>query len=204
MLSFIISSLLQHYEVFMSTKTQKTGYLWKGRSSWVWKWFWQICCSWENTISRETSSLYSWTYPRELSRYIWYAFQYGAIITAEVKDERPKRSPLVHGGLETLIKMSIVWDNAIKINKNKKKTRNCSNRELYKPKQQNSKRNEGWCKWRGRGKLKKLFLYFFVLWWNTSNFLKKNVFLGHPVTILQEFFFNWYKLKLIQFTRYIN
>ena len=29
--------------------------------------------------------------PRELSRYIWYTLQYGAIITAEVKDERPKR-----------------------------------------------------------------------------------------------------------------
>ena len=27
----------------------------------------------------------------------------------------------MHGGLETLIKMSIVWDDAVKINKNKKK-----------------------------------------------------------------------------------
>ena len=58
--------------------------------------------------------------PRELSRHISYTFQYGTIITAEVKDEWPKRSPLVHGGLETLIEMSIVWDDAVKINKNKK------------------------------------------------------------------------------------
>ena len=58
---------------------------------------------------------------RELSRYIWYALQYGAIIIAEVKDELPKRSPLVQGGLEILIEMSIVWDNAVKIKKRKEK-----------------------------------------------------------------------------------
>ena len=46
--------------------------------------------------------------PRELSRYIWYALRYGAIITANVKDERPKRSPLVQGGLEILIEIPIV------------------------------------------------------------------------------------------------
>ena len=46
--------------------------------------------------------------PRELSRYIWYALRYGALITAEVKNERLKRSPLLQGGLEMLIKMSIV------------------------------------------------------------------------------------------------
>ena len=43
--------------------------------------------------------------PRELSRYIWH----------EVRDERPKRSPLVQGGLEILIEMSIVWEDAVKI-----------------------------------------------------------------------------------------
>ena len=46
--------------------------------------------------------------PRELSRYICYALRYGAIITAKVKEEGPKRSPLVQGGLEILIEMSIV------------------------------------------------------------------------------------------------
>ena len=81
--------------------------------------------------------------PRKLSRYIWYALRYGAIITAEVKDERPKRSALVQGGLEILIEMSIAWDDAVKIKKKKRKTRNLSNRGLYRPKQRNSKRNEG-------------------------------------------------------------
>ena len=47
--------------------------------------------------------------------------RYGAIITAEVKDERPKRSPLVQGGLEILIEMSIVRKDAVKINKRKEK-----------------------------------------------------------------------------------
>ena len=46
--------------------------------------------------------------PRELSRYIWNAFRYVAIITAEVKDERPMRSPLVQDELEILIEMSNV------------------------------------------------------------------------------------------------
>ena len=62
--------------------------------------------------------------PQELSRYIWYTWRYGAIITVEVKNEHPKRSPLVQGGLEILIEMSIVWDDAFKT-KNKRKTRNC-------------------------------------------------------------------------------
>ena len=57
--------------------------------------------------------------PRALSRYIWYPLRYGAVITAEVKDERPKRSPLVQGGLEILIEMSVVWDDAVKIKKRK-------------------------------------------------------------------------------------
>ena len=58
--------------------------------------------------------------PLELSQCIWYALWYGAIITTEVKDECPKRSPLVQGGLEILIEMSIIWNDAIKIKKDKK------------------------------------------------------------------------------------
>ena len=53
--------------------------------------------------------------PSELSRYIWYALRHGAIMTAEVKGGRPKRSPLVLGRLEILIEISIIWDDAIKI-----------------------------------------------------------------------------------------
>ena len=41
--------------------------------------------------------------------------RYGAIIRAEVKDKRPKKSPLVQGGLEILIGMSVMWDDAVKI-----------------------------------------------------------------------------------------
>ena len=59
--------------------------------------------------------------PRELSGYNWYSLQYGGIITAEVKYERPKRLPLAHGRLEILIKMSILWDNAVKIKQKNKK-----------------------------------------------------------------------------------
>ena len=36
----------------------------------------------------------------------------GAQITAEVVDTAPKRSPLIQGGLEILIDMTIFWDNA--------------------------------------------------------------------------------------------
>ena len=70
---------------------------------------------------------------RELSRYIWYALRYGAIITTKVMDKHPNRSPLVKGGLKILIEMSVVWDDAVKI-KNKRKTSNCPNRGLYRPK----------------------------------------------------------------------
>ena len=50
-----------------------------------------------------------------------YGLQYGVIITAQVMDEHPKRSPLVQGGLEILIAMSIVWDDVVKIIKRKEK-----------------------------------------------------------------------------------
>ena len=58
--------------------------------------------------------------PRELSWYIWYGLPYGAIIRAEIKDERPKRSPLVQGGLEILTEMPIVWDDSVNIKEIKK------------------------------------------------------------------------------------
>ena len=50
--------------------------------------------------------------PREISGYIWHASRYGAAITAEVTYVEPKNSPLVQGGLEILIEISIVWDDA--------------------------------------------------------------------------------------------
>ena len=53
-------------------------------------------------------------------------------------------------------------------------------------------------------KAEEIVFVFLCIVMKYQQFSQKNVFLGHPVTILQEFFFNWYKLKLIQFTRYIN
>ena len=50
-------------------------------------------------------------------RYTWYALRYGTVMTVEVKDKRPKRSFLVQDGLEILIEMSVVWNNAVKIKK---------------------------------------------------------------------------------------
>ena len=37
------------------------------------------------------------------------------MITAEVKNVYPKISPLLQGGLEITIQLSIVWDEAVKI-----------------------------------------------------------------------------------------
>ena len=48
--------------------------------------------------------------PREISRHIWYALHYGAVITARVTDPTPKWSPLVQGGLEISLEMTISWD----------------------------------------------------------------------------------------------
>ena len=43
--------------------------------------------------------------PREISQYIWYASLHGAVVTVEVKDNEPKNSPLVQGGLEIVTDM---------------------------------------------------------------------------------------------------
>ena len=58
--------------------------------------------------------------PREISRYIWYALQKGALIS-EVIDASPKRSPLLQGGLEVPIQMLVVWkyEKNLEILKNK-------------------------------------------------------------------------------------
>ena len=105
--------------------------------------------------------------PHELPKYIWHALQYSAIITAEVNDECLKRLPLVQGGLETLIEMSIVWHDAVKIKKRKEKPEIVQIGDYRE--QCNKNRNEGWCRW------KDCFFYSFVLWWNNSNFLKKSL-----------------------------
>ena len=50
--------------------------------------------------------------PREISRHMWYAMAKGADVTARVIDTRPKRSPLIQGGVEILIMVNVEWDNA--------------------------------------------------------------------------------------------
>ena len=44
-----------------------------------------------------------------------YASQKGSIISGKVSDPKPRRSPLVQGGLEILIEMTVMWNNASNI-----------------------------------------------------------------------------------------
>ena len=55
--------------------------------------------------------------PIELSRYIWHALQREAVIKGEVTAIKYKRSPLVQGGLEIPIAVTVKWDdkNAVEI-----------------------------------------------------------------------------------------
>ena len=48
--------------------------------------------------------------PRELSRYIWFSIGAGAKSDADVHKEKPMASPLVQGGLEIPIKVSVAWN----------------------------------------------------------------------------------------------
>ena len=46
-----------------------------------------------------------------LSRHIWFAIQKWAKVSAVVDNTKPKPSPLLQGGLEILIKMTVYWNN---------------------------------------------------------------------------------------------
>ena len=48
--------------------------------------------------------------PIELSRYIWYALKRGAIARGEVTSIRQKPSPLIQGGLEIPVEVTVVWE----------------------------------------------------------------------------------------------
>jgi len=48
--------------------------------------------------------------PRELSRYVWYSILEGAKYEVEVYRKKPIASPLLQGGLEIPIKVSVTWD----------------------------------------------------------------------------------------------
>lgn len=45
--------------------------------------------------------------PREISRFSWFIMSYGATITVQVVDINRRRSPLVQGGLEIPVKVTI-------------------------------------------------------------------------------------------------
>ena len=45
--------------------------------------------------------------PRELSRHIWFSIGDGAKFEAEVHEEKPMASPLIQGGLEIPIQVSV-------------------------------------------------------------------------------------------------
>ena len=47
--------------------------------------------------------------PRELSRYIWFALELGAEITGKVKSDRHRPSPLLQGGLEIPVTVTVEW-----------------------------------------------------------------------------------------------
>lgn len=48
--------------------------------------------------------------PRELSRYVWYALGKGAKFTGEVISQKAKRSPLLQGGLDVPITVTVKWN----------------------------------------------------------------------------------------------
>ena len=48
--------------------------------------------------------------PKELSCYVWYSIQEGAKYDVEVYKKKPMASPLLQGGLEIPIKVSVTWD----------------------------------------------------------------------------------------------
>ena len=49
--------------------------------------------------------------PREISRYMWYAIAHGADVTGKVDSPDPQRSPLLQGGLEIKVILTIIWEN---------------------------------------------------------------------------------------------
>ena len=53
--------------------------------------------------------------PRELSRYVWYSIQEGTKYDVEVHKKTPMASPLLQGGLEIQIKVTVTWNEPEKL-----------------------------------------------------------------------------------------
>ena len=49
--------------------------------------------------------------PKKIPRFFWFAKQKGVKLLTVVDNTQVKRSPLVQGGLEILIRMNITWNN---------------------------------------------------------------------------------------------
>ena len=64
--------------------------------------------------------------PRELRRFIWYAIERGAQITATLVSTQAKDSPLVQGGLEIPVIVKVEWENEINLQRLKKKVASLS------------------------------------------------------------------------------
>ena len=64
--------------------------------------------------------------PRELSRFIWYAIERVARITATLVSTQAKDSPLVQGGLEIPVIAKAEWENEINLQRLKRKVASLS------------------------------------------------------------------------------
>ena len=53
--------------------------------------------------------------PRELSRYVWFALEHGASIHGKVKSEMHRPSPLLQGGLEIPVTVTVEWENYLSL-----------------------------------------------------------------------------------------
>ena len=53
--------------------------------------------------------------PRKLSRYVWYSIQEGAKYDIEVHKNTPMVSPLLQGGLDIPIKVTVTWNEPEKL-----------------------------------------------------------------------------------------
>ena len=72
-----------------------------------------ICCCGQTSLPGNV--------PREISRHVWYAIEYGAYLSAEVQDPVPRRSPLEQGGLEILRELTVSWEDFEKLEVLRKK-----------------------------------------------------------------------------------
>ena len=69
--------------------------------------------------------------PREFSRHIWFALNMGATVTGKVISERYRPSPLLQGGLEIPIEISVEWENETALRILAEKVRPLENKMEY-------------------------------------------------------------------------